>query len=227
MLALGLGMLFCKLLWLMFPFQLLLIYLFWTLPMAQLGYLHLTKAYLRCCNSFWKSSGLVQTVLAPWVSVPMTLYLADRLWWLFHCTYWSVWVDLQYTVMERELSASGVIKVSRKGRPNSLFTFHSKVDFWIYAIDMLQGCLFMGLLLDDKGVIHIPKPMPSVVGGGLESLFLKMFPVTPWLKIGPSQNLLHIHNNGQAQTNLANGHPQNIIGHSGHALNSEHVLRES
>ena len=83
--------------------------------MAQLGYLHLTKASLRCCNSFWKSSGLVQTVLALWVSVPMTLYLVDRLWWLSHYKYWSVWVDLWYTVMESELSPSGITKVSRKG----------------------------------------------------------------------------------------------------------------
>ena len=82
--------------------------------MAQLGYLHLTKASLRCCNSFWKSSGLVQTILVLWVSVPMTLYLVDRVWWLSYCKYWSMWVGLQYTVMERGLSASGVTKVSRK-----------------------------------------------------------------------------------------------------------------
>ena len=43
----------------------------------------------------------------------MTLYFADRLWWLSHCKYWSVCVGLWYTVMERELSANGVTKVSR------------------------------------------------------------------------------------------------------------------
>ena len=57
----------------------------------------------------------VQMVLALWVSVPMTLYLADRLWWLSHCKYWSVCVGLQYAVMDKELSAKGVTKVSRKG----------------------------------------------------------------------------------------------------------------
>ena len=41
---------------------------------------------------------------------------------------------------------------------------------------------------------------------------------TPGLKIGSSQNLLHIHNNGQAQTNLTNVHLQIIIRHSEHAL---------
>ena len=47
-------------------------------------------------------------VLALWVSVPMTLYLAERLWWLSHCKYWSLWVGLQYTVMDKELSAIAV-----------------------------------------------------------------------------------------------------------------------
>ena len=83
--------------------------------MATLGYLHLTSASLRCCNSSFKSPGVVQTDLALWVSAPMTLYLADRLWWLSHCKYWSVWVGLWYTLILRELSASGLTKVSRKG----------------------------------------------------------------------------------------------------------------
>ena len=83
--------------------------------MAYLGYLHLTIASLRCCNSSSKSPGVVQTDLALWVSVPMTLYLADRSCLLSNCKYWSVWVGLWYTLMLRELSASGWTKVSRKG----------------------------------------------------------------------------------------------------------------
>ena len=35
----------------------------------------------------------------------------------------------------------------------------------------------MGLLLYDKGVIHIPKPMPRGVGNRLESFSVKMFHV--------------------------------------------------
>ena len=50
---------------------------------------------------------------------------------------------------------------------------------------------------------------------------------TPGLKLDFSPNQLHRHNNGQAQTNLANSQLQAVIGHSGHALNSEHALRES
>ena len=89
--------------------------LFCTLLMAHVGYLYLTKASLRCCNSSFKSSGVVQTVLALWVNVPMTLYFTERLWWLSHCKYWSVWVGLWYTFMLRGLSASHLTKVSRKG----------------------------------------------------------------------------------------------------------------
>ena len=50
---------------------------------------------------------------------------------------------------------------------------------------------------------------------------------TPGLKIGSSQRLVHIHNNGHAQSNPANGHLQINIGHSAYALNSQHVLRDS
>ena len=102
---------------LLLPFSSVLpfITLFCTLLMACLGYLHLTRASLRCCNSSFKSSGVVQMVLALWISVPMTLYFAKRLWWLSHYKYWLVWVGLWYTFMLRELSVSGLTKVSRKG----------------------------------------------------------------------------------------------------------------
>ena len=145
--------------------------------MAQLGYLHLTKASLSCCNSFWKSPGVVQTVLALCVSVPMTLYLVDRLWWLSHCKYRPVWVGLHYTVMERELSAPAVTKVSRKGiapfpwLPSTV----NLVAESVLLICFKNPC--MGLFLDDKGVIHIPKPLPRGVGGRLKSFSLKMFHV--------------------------------------------------
>ena len=69
-----------------FP-QLLLRTFLCTLFMAQVGYLHFPIASLRCLTSLSRNSGLVQTVFALWVSVPMTLYLADRLWWLSHCKY--------------------------------------------------------------------------------------------------------------------------------------------
>ena len=105
--------------WLLFVLPsspwLLLRTLLCTLYMAWEGYLHFPIASLRCLISFSRSSGLVQTVFALWVSVPMTLYVADRLSWLSHCKYWSVWVGFWYTKMDREPSACGVTKVSRKG----------------------------------------------------------------------------------------------------------------
>ena len=50
---------------------------------------------------------------------------------------------------------------------------------------------------------------------------------TPGLKIGSPKSHAHIQNNGHVQTNPSNGHLQINIGHSGHALNSDHVLRQS
>ena len=50
---------------------------------------------------------------------------------------------------------------------------------------------------------------------------------TPGLKIVSSKRLAHIHNNDHTQSNPTSGHLQINMGHSGHALNSVHVLRES
>ena len=38
----------------------------------------------------WRRSGLLQTVLALWVRVLITLNLAERWCWLSHCRYWSM-----------------------------------------------------------------------------------------------------------------------------------------
>ena len=50
---------------------------------------------------------------------------------------------------------------------------------------------------------------------------------TPGLKMSPPQVYVHIQNNGHNQSIPTNGHPQVNIGHSGHALNSEHAFRGS
>ena len=100
--------------WVLPSSQMLFRNLLSTLSNAHLGYLHLDRAFLRCCISLLRGSGPVQTVFALWVRVPMTLYLAARLWWLSDCKYWSVWVGFLYTEIDKELSASGLTKVSRK-----------------------------------------------------------------------------------------------------------------
>ena len=82
------------------------------------------------------------------------------------------------------------------------------------------------LLLIQSIYIRVNNPMLNRNIGkyNLNHIWDRVIFNTPGLKIGSSQNSLHIRNNGQAQTNE---HPQIIIGYSEHALNSEHVLRES
>ena len=63
---------------------------FLCLVQAHLGYLHLVRAFLRCSFSCLSNSGLLHTVWALWERVLITLNLAERLWWLSHCKYWSV-----------------------------------------------------------------------------------------------------------------------------------------
>ena len=88
--------------------------LFCTLSKAHLGYLHLDRASLSCWISLLKSSSPVQTDLPSGWGYQWH-YLVDRLWWLSHCKYWSVWLGFLYTEIERKLSASGLTKVSRNG----------------------------------------------------------------------------------------------------------------
>ena len=123
--------------------------LFCTLFIAHLRYLHLTRTSLRCCKSSFKSPGVVQTVLALWVSVPVLLYQAERLWWLSYCKHWSVWVGLQYTFMLKELSASGWTKVSRKGiasfswLPLTMNFIHGSILFIWSRKSCLWACCWM------------------------------------------------------------------------------------
>ena len=92
-----------------------------TLSKAHLGYLQLVRAFLRCSISFWRSLGLLQTVLALWERVLMKLYFAERWWWLSLCKYWSMCVGFLYTVMDSLPSFSGFTMVPKKGMaPSSL-----------------------------------------------------------------------------------------------------------
>ena len=61
----------------------------------------------------------------------------------------------------------------------------------------------------------------------LNHIWDKVLLNTPGLKISPPQVYVHIHNNGHNQSIQTNGHLLVNIGHSGHALNSEHMLRGS
>ena len=79
--------------------------------------------------------------------VLITLNLAERLWWLFHCRYWSVWVGFLYTVMDRPPFFSGFTMVSKKGmEPSSLLS--STVNFMAGSTQLMcwrKSCLLTSL----------------------------------------------------------------------------------
>ena len=105
-----------------------------------------------------------------------------------------------------------------------LFTLDGYVCKYIY---MLQECIHVGLYIGRHAWMNNPTLNRNIGEYNLNHIWDRVPFNTTGLKIGSSQNLVHIHNNGQAQINPPNRHPQIIIGHSEHALNSEHVFRES
>ena len=60
--------------------------------MAQLRYLHITRALCICCCSSSICCWLEHMCLALCKRVLMILYLFAMAWWLSHCKYWLVWV---------------------------------------------------------------------------------------------------------------------------------------
>ena len=97
------------------------------LSMAQMGYMHSSRAWHRWSSSFC-SCGSEHIVLALWYRVPATLYLVDMVWCLFYCRYKSVWVGFLNTDVLRLPSSLGVTKMSRNGiDPSSLTS--SQVNF--------------------------------------------------------------------------------------------------
>ena len=84
------------------------------------GYRHLFRALLRWSSSSFSRCWLEHTVLALCFKVLITLNLADRCWWLFHCKYWSVCVGFLYTDVSREPSDWVITIVSRKGMDPSV-----------------------------------------------------------------------------------------------------------
>ena len=66
--------------------------------------------------------------LALWERVLITLNLAESLWCLSQCRYWSVWVGFLYTVIDRLPGTPGFTMVSKKGMEPSSLLF-STVNF--------------------------------------------------------------------------------------------------
>ena len=78
------------LLLLLFLLDLRVLILTFVLFMAQLGYLHITRALCICCSSSSICCWLEHMCLAQCKRVLMILYLFAMAWWLSHCKYWLV-----------------------------------------------------------------------------------------------------------------------------------------
>ena len=117
------------------------------LVQGSLGIFALSESFPEVFFSCLSNSGLLHTVLALWERVLITLNLAERLWWLSHCRYWSVWVGFLYTVMDRPLFSSGFTIVSKKGmEPSSLWS--STVNFMARSTLLMcwrKSCLLTSL----------------------------------------------------------------------------------
>ena len=135
------------------------------LPYITLGYLHLVRAFLRCSFSCLSNSGLLHTVWTLREGVLIMLHLAERLWWLSHCKYWSVWVGFLYTVMDRPPFSSGFTMVSKKGmEPSSLLS--STVNFMAGSTLLMcwrKPCLLTSLLMTKMSSSYLCQNL----GGGV------------------------------------------------------------
>ena len=79
-----------------------------------------------------------------------------------------------YTVMDREPSASGLTIVSKKGDgPILLVVLYCKLYSRVNTVYVLKKALFVGFLVDDKGVIYIPAPEPRGWGAVLRAFCSK------------------------------------------------------
>ena len=86
---------------------------------------------------------------------------------LSHCKYWSVCVGFLYTVMDTEPSTSGLTIVSQEGDGTILLiVLYCKPYGRVNTVYVLKEALFIGFLVDDKGVIHIPASELGVGWGG-------------------------------------------------------------
>ena len=76
--------------------------------------------------------------------------------------------------MDRELSASGLTIVSKKGMdPSSLLSSTVNLMAGSALFYVLKEALFIDLLVDDKGVIYIPAPELGGVGAVLRAFCSK------------------------------------------------------
>ena len=141
---------------------------------SPFGIFALGESFPEVFFSCLSNAGLLHTVLALWEGVLITLNLAERLWWLSHCRYWSVWVHFLYTVIDRPPSSSGFTNGVQEGDGTILLiVLHCKFYGRINTVNVLKEVLFVGFLVDDKGVIHKPAPEPGGWGAVLRAFCSK------------------------------------------------------
>ena len=117
--------------WLLFLLFLRALIFVFILLMAQIGYLHSTKASWICFCSSSNNSWLEHMSLALCSNDLITLYLLDTAWWLSHFRYWLVSVGFLYTFVCRLPSLFGVIRVSRNGMDPSSLVFSTVNLMWL------------------------------------------------------------------------------------------------
>ena len=87
--------------------------------------------------------------------------------------------------MDREPATSGLTIVSKKGMdPILLVVLYCKPYGRINTVNVLQETLFIGFLVDDKGVIYISAPKPRGGGEQYLGLFALSTPCINWLQWG-------------------------------------------
>ena len=134
----------------------------------------MSRALLMCSYSLCIGFVLAHTVLFLCVRVFKMLYLAERLWWMSQWRYSSVWVGFLYTEVSKYVVPSWGDKSVQEwngsiAAGNVCWTVC--VDQWNWCDVGTAGCV---LLLDDKGVINIPKPKPGWMGSSADGLWFKL-----------------------------------------------------
>ena len=81
---------------------------------------------LSLCSTY----GLALRVLAMCITLANTMNLAVRLWWLSLWSYWSVWIDVFYTVVRSELLGPAETKMSKNSMNSSVLDVSAVNCMW-------------------------------------------------------------------------------------------------
>ena len=133
----------------------------------------------------------------------------ERVWWLSHCKYWSVWVGFLYILVARVPSGHWMTIVSRKGMdPSALVS--STVNWMLWSTEVMwsrNSSLYVEMIT----IKILSTCLSHRCGGGLMcwGLSTQNFPWVGWLLWGlsetpwlPSQPAHMEHKKGIPQAHL-------------------------